>query len=341
MLVFYLFVFLISVYGLGLRKDSTPVEALSIEQCNAIKGISILLVFISHASQYVSASDYQYSMLGDDAFLGIKSFIGQLCVVMFFFYSGYGTEWSIARKGKQYVKDMPRRRVLTTLINFNLAVVVFVITNLLLGNEMPLKRVLMSLFAWDSVGNSEWYIFDILSLYVITYISSRLTSNNRIRFGLLLSMTISLIYVLYLLKGSWWYNTLLAYPAGVFMAMNKDWLLKLVKNYFWPILFGLIALFLVLWVYKKSSFWVYNAASIIFAFLIVTLTSRIRIQNRFLIWLGMNLFPLYIYQRLPMLTLNELCPSIVSVYPIAFYLISFLITVIIAASYKYWRISFR
>ena len=319
MLVFYLLVLLISIYGLGLRKDSTNGEALSIEQCNAIKGISILLVFISHASQYVSASDYQYSMLGDDVFLGIKSSIGQLCVVMFFFYSGYGTEWSIARKGKQYVKDMPRRRVLTTLINFDLAVVVFVITNLLLGNEMPLKRVLMSLFAWDSVGNSEWYIFD----------------------SLLLSMTILLLYVLYLLKGSWWYNTLLAYPAGVFMAMNKDRLLKLVRNYFWPILFGLIALFLVLWVYRKSSVLVYNAASIIFAFLIVTLTSRIRIQNRFLIWLGVNLFPLYIYQRLPMLTINELCPSVVSVYPIAFYLVSFLITIIIAASYKYWRISCR
>ena len=63
--------------------------------------------------------------------------------------------------------------------------------------------------------------------------------------------------------------------------------------------------------------------------------------NRFLIWLGVNLFPLYIYQRLPMLTINELCPSVVSVYPIAFYFASFLITIIIAASYKYWRISFR
>ena len=341
MLVFYLLVLLISIYGSGLRQNPTNGETLSIEQCNAIKGISILLVFISHASQYVSASDYQYSMLGDDVFLGIKSSIGQLCVVMFFFYSGYGTEWSIARKGKQYVKDMPRRRILTTLINFDLAVVVFVITNLLLGNEMPLKRVLMSLFAWDSVGNSEWYIFDILSLYTITYITSQLTSNNRIRFGLLLSMTLVLVYLLYVLKGSWWYNTLLAYPAGVYMAMNKDKLINLVSNYFWPVLLVLMTLFFTLWTYKKSSVLVYNAASVVFAFLIVVLTSRIRIQNRFLIWLGMNLFPLYIYQRLPMLTINELCPPLVSVYPIAFYLISFLITIIIAASYRFWRLSCR
>ena len=172
MLVFYLLVILISVYGLGFRKDSTLGDALSIEQCNAIKGISILLVFISHASQYVSASDYQYSMIGDDLFLCIKSSIGQFCVVMFFFYSGYGTEWSIERKGKQYIKEMPKRRLLTTLINFDIAVVLFFIPNLLLGNRIPLTRFIMSLFAWDSVGNSEWYIFDILMLYIVTYISS-------------------------------------------------------------------------------------------------------------------------------------------------------------------------
>ena len=341
MLVFYLFVLLISIYGSGFRKDSTNGEALSIEQCNAIKGISILLVFISHASQYVSASGYQFSMPGDDVFLIIKSSIGQLCVVMFFFYSGYGIQWSIKKKGKLYVKDMLKRRILTTLVNFDIAVVFFVITNLLLGNEMPLKRVLMSLFAWDSTGNSEWYIFDILSLYAITYISSLMTSNNRIRFCLLLSMTLILIYVLYLLKGSWWYNTIFSYPAGVFMAMNKERLIGLVKKYFWPILFGLIALFLFLWVFRKSNHMIYSTASVAFAFGIVALTTRIRIQNRYLIWLGMNLFPVYIYQRLPMLTLNELCPSLVSVYPIAFYLISFLITIIIAASYRFWRLSFR
>ena len=75
MLIFYLIVLLIGIYGSGLRKDSTHEAALSIEQCNAIKGISILLVFISHASQYVSASDYQYSMLGDGVFLAVKSYI--------------------------------------------------------------------------------------------------------------------------------------------------------------------------------------------------------------------------------------------------------------------------
>ncbi len=341
MLAFYLLVLLISFYGLGLRKDSTHGEALSIEQCNAIKGISILLVFISHASQYVSASGYQYSMFGDDIFLNIKSSIGQLCVVMFFFYSGYGTELSIERKGKQYVKGMPKRRVFTTLVNFDIAVLVFVIINLLLGIRMPVPRVVMSLFAWDSIGNSEWYIFDILALYVITYISSLVVSSNKIRFCLILSMTLLLVFALYFLKGSWWYNTLLAYPAGVLLAMNKERFVKLMTNHFWPILFVLVALFTVLFVYKKTNVLVYNAASVAFAFGVVALTFRIRIQNRFLIWLGAQLFPLYIYQRLPMLTIKELNPAMIVHFPVVFYLLSFLVTIVIAMSYKYWKVSFR
>ena len=341
MLVFYLLVLLISVYGLGLRTDSARGEALSIEQCNAIKGISILLVFISHASQYVSASGYQYSMFGDDIFLNIKSSIGQLCVVMFFFYSGYGTELSIDRKGKQYVKDMPRRRVFTTLVNFDIAVFVFVIINLLLGIRMPVSRVVMSLFAWDSIGNSEWYIFDILALYVITYISSLVVSSNKIRFCLILSMTLLLVFALYFLKGSWWYNTLLAYPAGILLAMNKERFVKLMTKHYWPILFVLVALFTVLFVYKKSNVLVYNAASVAFAFVVVALTFRIRIQNRFLIWLGAQLFPLYIYQRLPMLTIKELNPAMIAHYPVVFYLFSFLVTIAIAMSYRYWKVSCR
>lgn len=341
MLVFYLLVLLISVYGLGLRTDSSRGEALSIEQCNAIKGISILLVFISHASQYVSASGYQYSMFGDDIFLNIKLSIGQLCVVMFFFYSGYGTEWSIERKGKQYVKDMPRRRVFTTLVNFDIAVFVFVIINLLLGIRMPVSRVVMSLFAWDSIGNSEWYIFDILALYVITYISSLVVSSNKIRFCLILSMTLLLVFALCFLKGSWWYNTLLAYPAGILLAMNKERFVKLMTNHYWPILFVLVALFTVLFVYKKTNVLVYNAASVAFAFVVVALTFRIRIQNRYLIWLGAQLFPLYIYQRLPMLTIKELNPAMIVHYPVVFYLFSFLVTIAIAMSYRYWKVSCR
>ena len=41
----------------------------------------------------------------------------QLMVTMFLFYSGYGVMESIKRKGDDYIKSFPKKRILTTLIN--------------------------------------------------------------------------------------------------------------------------------------------------------------------------------------------------------------------------------
>ena len=44
MIVLYIAIALLSVMGIGWRRDEGRDQSLSIEQCNAIKGISILLV---------------------------------------------------------------------------------------------------------------------------------------------------------------------------------------------------------------------------------------------------------------------------------------------------------
>ena len=43
--------------------------------------------------------------------------MGQLVVVMFLFYSGYGIGESYKKKGVNYVQQMPVHRILTTLLN--------------------------------------------------------------------------------------------------------------------------------------------------------------------------------------------------------------------------------
>lgn len=45
----------------------------------------------------------------------IKS-AGQLIVVMFLFYSGYGVMESVRSKGTAYIKSIPFKRVLSTLV---------------------------------------------------------------------------------------------------------------------------------------------------------------------------------------------------------------------------------
>ena len=51
---------------------------------------------------------------------------------MFLFYSGYGVMESIRKKGEAYVVAMPRHRVAGTLINFDVAVLIFLVVDLLM-----------------------------------------------------------------------------------------------------------------------------------------------------------------------------------------------------------------
>jgi hypothetical protein len=102
--------------------------------------------------------------------------------------------------------------------------------------------------------------------------------------------------------------------------------------------------YLFFYVPFKTSFeqvgaFVFNIMSVFFALLIIVLTMKISIGNKILYWLGSNLFPLYIYQRLPMMIFLSLCPNTLIVsHPYFFLIACVVITGVIAWGYKFFRI---
>lgn len=131
-----------------------------------LKGIFILLVFFSHFNSYSSFTNYS-----DLIYVKIVSLIGQAMVAMFMFYSGYGMMESIKNKGKSYISDMPRKRIFSTWLHFACIVAIYAILATVIGNEISFGQLMLSFISLDSVGNSNWYIFDILCLYLIICIS--------------------------------------------------------------------------------------------------------------------------------------------------------------------------
>lgn len=164
-------VLLLCLYRIEPQLSGFNGDYLSKGSTNSIKGIFILLIVVSHSLGYIHSGAYRFSSIGDGILLWIIGHLGQLVVVMFLFYSGYGVSESYKRKGPDYVKGFPRRRILTTLLNFDVAIVAFLLLGLLLGTPMSAKQVLLSFVGWESVGNSNWYIFVILLCYVISYLS--------------------------------------------------------------------------------------------------------------------------------------------------------------------------
>lgn len=342
LLLLYIFIGLLCLWKIDFKAKGIFETYLSRDVTNSIKGVFILMVFVSHLYLYISASGYASTGIADKLFRIIRLAIGQFVVVMFLFYSGYGVSLSIISKGADYVKAMPRRRILTTLINFDVAVLVFAIVNLCIGQEMDLSKMALSFLAWDNIGNSNWYIFVILCCYIITYIvCSSLHSKKHIVIAHIV-LTLVQIFVLSMVKEAWWCNTMLAYSAGYFFGSYKNQIETAIKRHYGVFLALFLALFLfadaLSLMHRDFHYAVANIAAVLFAALVVTLSMKIRVSNPALSWCGKKLFPLYIYQRVPMLIIAFLSPSFIVTYPLAFSAITIGITLVIAYFYHHWEI---
>lgn len=98
MFLLYIIIILLLSSGITFYKTGFHEGYIAKEQCNCLKGFFIVVVFCRHIAPYLSEAGYDFSLLGDNLFRQIDESIGQLLVVMFLFYSGYGVMESIKKK---------------------------------------------------------------------------------------------------------------------------------------------------------------------------------------------------------------------------------------------------
>lgn len=337
MIFLYIILFVIALCSLKFQKNNQ--DYISVQQTNVIKGIFIWLVFMGHIMPYITKV-MPFESFADKSALYFVSILKQLVVVPFIFYSGYGVMSSIKNKGENYVASIPRKRLMNTMLNFGIAVLFFVALNLILHIPMELKQVLLSFVCWESVGNSNWYIFTICFCYLTSYISYKLFGYSKR--SLIANLSILLVYVLVLsrVKESWWYDTCLAYSAGCVYCYYKDRIEERINSNYLIICiicgFALMASYFAMLKSPVAPYLFMNVCSIFFAIFIVLLSMRFRMKSRILEWSGKNLFPLYIYQRLPMILFSTICGGyLVSGYIYIYTYICVVVSIIIVHLYKY------
>jgi len=312
-MIFYLLILLALVF-IGLRKADEKEACLKKEHTDAVKGFFIIIVLYSHILPYLTDAGVSFSPVLDVPANRIIKMTGQLMVVMFLFYSGYGVMESIQTKGKDYIRSIPYKRILSTMANYAIAIAVFFCMNSLLGIHFPLRQYLLSLIAWESVGQSNWYIFAIVCCYLSTYISFSVFKDKRYAFALTVILHLIYIIVLHETKESWWYNIILTYPAGMLVSLKKKELLSFIESHYLISVIGTFVIFLLLYNFGHSTV-IYQATSVAFGFLLFFISYRLVIKNSFLTWCGKNLFQLYVYQRIPMIALYNLLPQAVRIHP--------------------------
>ena len=278
---------LIVIFGLRFRKGGYYLDKDS--TCN-VKGIFTIMILLSHFVGYANIDS-------GSVYAKFLAYFGQLMVTMFLFYSGYGIMESLKNK-KDYMKSFFKKRFLKVFIHFDLAVIIYLVIALILKENHSIKTYFLSFLAWDDIGNSNWYIFVMLALYLLTLVSYKIFSNKKkcFLFGVTFFSGI-LIILLYFVKDVWWYNIILCYPCGMWYSYFKDQIEKIIlMKYKYISLVLVLIMFLVLHHYFGNII-LYEMLACIFCLLVVNFTYVFSVGNRILAFFGKYAFQIYILQR--------------------------------------------
>ena len=307
-------------------------EYLSKEQTSVIKGAFVVVVLLCHFNSYVELSNN----LPDRLFLRVTGLIGQLCVVMFLFYSGYGIYSSFCKKA-DYARTFLKKRFLPVYLSFAFCVGLFAIENAIFGWKYSVRENILAFTGWESIGNSNWFMFETFILYLLFFLCFGVLKKSKYDYLKLIAFSffcILFVGILFFTKdGDWWYNTLLCFPLGMWYAKYKEHIDLLVfrskKNYALALIVLLVAFVGFFLLCRKNNIF-YIIYSMIFALLVTCITMKVRFRSRVLAFLGQHVFSIYMLQRLPY-RIGEYYG--INKFPYVYLLISGIATIVIALIY--------
>ncbi|MBQ2847602.1 MAG: acyltransferase [Clostridia bacterium] len=308
MVIFIVMLLLLCLFEIKFTGKNGFEDYMSPKKTGAIKGIFVIIVVLSHLRQYITLDASWYNV----SFQKFMVFLGQLMVVMFLFYSGYGVLLGLEKK-EGYAKSIITKRVPKVFIHYDIAVVVFFVLGHLTGTKYPIKRLLLSLVGLDGVGNSVWFIVVIIALYIVTFFAFIIVRRNVV-VGTAITTVLSVglvVFFCYFREGQyWWYDTVMCYPLGMWYAIAKPYIDKKLMPSFgkWFACTAVsIAAFIALRELRFSmngSRTVFIFEALVFALVIVFVSMRMSICNPVLCWFGKRVFGIYILQRIPMIVLS-------------------------------------
>lgn len=341
MIFFLLFLLIIMFQQAKIASENEFItDYMSKEKTNAVKGVFVILVLFSHYSQYVNLGG-----MYDEAYIILKNHLNQMVVSMFLFYSGYGMMESLKKKGFQYVKTIPVKRFLTVLVNFDIAVLLFAAVGFFLGKTYDLQTFLLSLIGWKNVGNSNWYIFAVLVMYILVFIAFYLlkwvSADHIYYIGTMILTLLTVVFVYILMKAGrpqYCYNTIALLPLGCWFSLLKARVEKiLMRNDYLYVLASILMFLLyflsfrVRWKYGIEGYTIWACS---FTALVLLVTMKIGFCNPILTWFGNHVFSVYILQRIPMMVLQHFGLAESNKY--VFLILTLLMTVFLSLVFDYF-----
>ena len=329
MIVYVCILGLIFLIGIRLRKNDSGI--LSQNDTTIINGVFTILILISHSTQY-------YKLSGnflDSLYVHFRNFHNQWVVATFLAFSGYGVMNSIMAKGQKYIDEYPKNRILKTLINFDIAVVLYLVLNILLNIKYSTIDIFFSFIGLTGIGNSNWYIFDILIMYIVSYLAAKEFHNDYSKQAVMtIICTVIFIAVMKIANmPSRFVSTIMCYPFGVFICVYKDRIITLIKSKKNTTVFVIVFILGITYKLRYDDY-IMNIASIFFVLSFIWFEVFFELDNKLLKFIGNHAFSIYILQRIPMIVFSHY--GILVQQPYMFVLSNMAITILVAVLFDYF-----
>lgn len=301
-------VFILSLIGIRFQKCNAKENTyLTKNSTNAIRGIFIILIAMALFLRNVSGTTYSQF---DTPLFSFSSDYVQLLFVPFFFFSGYGIFETFKDLGKSYARRIPLQQILRHYLSYFISWILFAVTALALESNYSIQDYLLSSIGLSTIGNSNWFVFVMIFLYLISFTSFRIADKKT---AVIIHLVL-VVFLYFMLKtfaqpgSEFLWNTMPAYVVGVTYSYLKE---KIERFIFKKRFIRYVGLVISMGALVGTTF-LLNAvpytdfANALFLFpsfflcsSIVFLTSIFDIRSKPLVFIGSNSFWIYILFLLP------------------------------------------
>ena len=292
--IFILLIISIFVYLLPVNNDY-----LGVKSTTGLKGFLALGIVFHHLSQWVTTGE-EFSNFG---------YMGTYIVSVFFFLSGYGLYVQNDRK-EDYLDNFLSKRLSKILTPFITISSIYLIYRNLNGQELTIPFFVNLFKKGSTVIYNGWFVDIIILMYIFFYISFKMFSNRTI--SILINTILIVVYIILAIRleyGFWWYNSSLPFVLGLLWAKNKEYIDRVLRNYYFVILVLITGLLFLSHqydvVYKKlhlvdaySYAFLANIDNVIFTLFFILIVRKIDFSNNYLLFLGKVSFELYMIHGL-------------------------------------------
>ena len=273
---------------------------------DCLKGICAIMVVICHVC---SRTEIGFSIgLGP-----IITSLGYLGVSGFMFMSGYGLAISLLSRGGGYLRNFLKDRLLPVYCLIVILTVIYFLLKLTLDTDRPLFSEFVQSFTFGgTVVSFGWYLQCIFLIYLIFYLAACISikcfpiSFVRVLFLLVVvGLTFFVGLCLLLRLESTWYETVLSFLGGIFIAINKSKLDNLWRDKRLVLLSLVlfVGLFSICYVFGNGPFlfgpikiFIKMISSLAFCFCCLSAMRLVSIETPFTVFLGNYYLEIYIIQ---------------------------------------------